>query len=383
MSLFDRGGAPQSSLAELAELTKAHPDLAAEDAPPADAGTATETAPAAAPPERPTEAAPPPSTAVPPGAQGDGNVPPGTPPDKPPEGQDKAQDAEPADPKHGRPVPAAALAEARQKAREAEAGRAADRQAFEQQLQQLQGQLQAITQMVRPQQPQQSQAPAQPEDPAPDPNEDPMAFMAWQGRENQRLQQRLGQVVGFIQQQAVTQNIERAYQSDTARFMQTQADFPAAYAHLFTTRVAELRAQGYQDQQIAQQVHAEEMHIVATALRNNRSPAQVAYELAKSRGYVAAVAKPPETPAAQAAPAAPPASPQPRNPDGTFAAAPPDPALQEARRRAAASIAEGGTPPPPGNRSLEDIAKLQGSEFDKAFDELNRANRRSTLFRSN
>ena len=158
------------------------------------------------------------------------------------------------------------------------------------------------------------------------------------------------------------QRVSSAYQSDARRFAQQAPDFPAAYQHLLSQRVAELQAQGYQEAAIADQLRREEFGIASAALQAGRSPAEQVYALAKARGYVPATQRP-----ADAAPAA-----------------APDPALQEARSKAAKGISDGGAAPKTGAKSLEEISRLSGAAFDSAFEKWEKENsRRSSLFRRN
>ena len=315
MSIFDEMNNPKtSSLAELAEAQKAEP---AEPAAP-------EAAPEPAPVETVAET-----------------------PQSEPVADAAPQETAPAPEERApRNVPAAALAEERDKRRQVE-----DR------LAQLQGQIEAMQRMVGPQgQPQAPQPPPQ-EDPPPNRDEDPLGYMAWQDRRVARLEQ-------HTQAFMVQQRVQSDYQSDAMHFAQTQPDFPAAYQHLVNGRAAELKAQGWDDNSIRQRLQQEEFGVAIGALRAGKSPAQQIYELSKARGYAPRAAEAPPAQAKAPAPAL-------------------DPALAEAKKRAATGIDEGGASPRAGSMSWDDIAKLTGAAFDSAFEKKAREEgRRSSLFRN-
>ena len=219
------------------------------------------------------------------------------------------------------------------------------RRALESRLEAFNGHLEALAQQQAAQRPQ-----PQPEGP-PDPNEDPIGALRYERQQREHLQR-------YLQTQALEQRVARDYVADAQRFAAQTPDFGQAYNHLFTGRVAELRAQGWSDDSIRQQVQREEFTIALGALRAGHSPAQQAYELAKARGYVPGATRPPSA-------------------SGTA-----DPTMAALKARAAASISEGGTPSR-ADLSLDDIGRLNGPAFDSAFERYTRAQgKRSSLFRN-
>jgi hypothetical protein len=190
----------------------------------------------------------------------------------------------------------------------------------------------------------------QPEGP-PDPDVDPIGALRYERQQREHLQR-------YLQGQALEQRVTHDYVADAQRFAAETPDFGQAYNHLFAGRIGELRAQGWSDDSIRQQVRHEEFTIALAALRAGRSPAQTAYELAKTRGYVPVATRPSS---------------------GSGAA---DPTMAALKARAAASISEGGTPSR-ADLSLDDIGRLNGPAFDTAFDRYTRAQgKRSSLFRN-
>ena len=88
------------------------------------------------------------------------------------------------------------------------------------------------------------------------------------------------------ERQNAQNDLARAYRSDAVRFAQATPDFPDAYTHLMNGRVAELQTFGITDQtQIMAQIAQEEQALIANAMRSGKSPAEMVYALAKTRGY--------------------------------------------------------------------------------------------------
>lgn len=312
MSIFDTPSVGQTSEAELASLAKDNPDLTNAQ-PPA---------------EQPEQADQPETETV-------------------AETQQAAEADQPeqqeGDGKPAKTVPLATLAEERKARREAE-----------ERVARLEGEFQAMQRMFQ-QQPQQGQpqpGQQQAQDQPPNRDEDPLGYMEWQAKRLERLE-------GQIQSQALIQRVQQDYFADAQRFTTQQGDFPDAYKFLLNGRAAELRAQGWQDAQIRGRLQQEEFQIALSALQQNRSPAQAAYDLAVARGYVKAAPK-----AQEAKPAA------------------PDPALQEARAKAAASISEGGSPPR-GEMTLDHIVNnLKGAAQEAALKKWESKNiKTSSIFR--
>jgi hypothetical protein len=77
-----------------------------------------------------------------------------------------------------------------------------------------------------------------------------------------------------------------AYRIDAARFEAKTPDFKEAYNHLLNSRASELRAIGYDDpMSLHQALTNDEMAIAQMALGNNKSAAEIIYNLAQQRGY--------------------------------------------------------------------------------------------------
>lgn len=171
-------------------------------------------------------------------------------------------------------------------------------------------------------------APAEPEadpDPRPDPEVNIFQFVAWQERQLEREREARTALEQSWREERDEGQMASSYRQDANRFAQSEPNFGKAYHFLLTLRQNTLKAAGWTDQtKIDQQIVKEERGLVRNALKENQSPAQRLFEMAKANGFVppAPVAKDlpavqqplvpgtplgemPKTPAAAAAAAAP------------------------------------------------------------------------------
>lgn len=156
-----------------------------------------------------------------------------------------------------------------------------------------------------------------------------------------RLEQEVGELRGRSQQQEQIAQFSASVNGQVETFRSQTPDYDAAYNHLKQVRILELRAMGFQDAAIPQQLAQDEFGIAAQALQSRLNPAQVIYQLAAARGY--------QKPAAQS--------------NGAGAAAPVDRLALQQRGQAAArtlSGAGGGAPP---KLSLQTLADMSEAEF--------------------
>jgi len=98
--------------------------------------------------------------------------------------------------------------------------------------------------------------------------------------------QTLTQQQQSAQQEQFKQQLISQYQNDAARFAQQQPDFNDAYQYMYNSRVNELQAYGYTQDQIASAMQNEELTLAYQAIQNEMSPAEVIYQVAQARGYV-------------------------------------------------------------------------------------------------
>lgn len=138
-------------------------------------------------------------------------------------------------------------------------------------------------------QPQQQQ---EPEERVPSFDEDPIAAMQAAAAKQQTLEQQLAQFQEQQRQQAEAQQIAQYTQYHEQEFLKTTPDYYDAVEHLKTGRVEELRMLGYNDQMVAQVIQDEARQIITAAAQSGKSPAEVAYTIAKQRGYMPKSAAP-------------------------------------------------------------------------------------------
>jgi hypothetical protein len=177
----------------------------------------------------------------------------------------------------------------------------------------LKTQLEILSQAL--QAPQQTAAPAAPADadPMPDPQQDIFGYVAWQQRELQRIRTQLEEKTRGVTERIESRDVAEHYRADANAFARETPDFGTAYMHLVKTVDAELQFRGITDAGQRQQMIAQmEKEEVAKARAAGKRPAEVIYNLAKFRGYSAAVqaAQNPTAATAQTASQPAPANPQ-------------------------------------------------------------------------
>lgn len=150
-----------------------------------------------------------------------------------------------------------------------------------------------------------TQKPAEkPDEPGPDASTDPLGAMMHRLESlNKQVADLQANLQGQQTQQTQAQQFQ-AFQQQvralTADFIKTAPDFQDAYVYVRNGRVADLRALGYNDQQINETLFREEATLADTSIRNARNPAETIYEMAKRHGYVPkAAAAAPATPDAK------------------------------------------------------------------------------------
>ena len=172
----------------------------------------------------------------------------------------------------------------------------------------------------------------------PDPIIDPEGFRKFQADQLQAQQERWQQHEQQQRQAALHQHV----QTLENQFMQQTPDYPQATQHLYQSRVAELTAYGYGQDQIQAILANDANAIVQNAMAQGKNPAQVLYEAAKLRGW------------SGAAPAAP---------------APAAPAQQiEAKRQAQANtgtLSTAGGPSNAGQYTVEMLANMSEADLAK------------------
>lgn len=118
------------------------------------------------------------------------------------------------------------------------------------------------------------------EKPAPEPTleQDPIAVVRQQGETIRQLQTR-------EQARDMESRFVAQINGAVEQFKQQTPDYNDAYSYARQHRAAELKAMGYADERIPQQILADEASIGYQALQAGRNPGEVIYSIAKARGY--------------------------------------------------------------------------------------------------
>lgn len=119
----------------------------------------------------------------------------------------------------------------------------------------------------------------------PDPDEDVFAAVKHDRNELAALKERIQQVDAQQQQARQIEYIATSVKAAEAEFEKSTPDYNDAVTHLRDGRMRELMLWGATEQQAMQTVQQEALQIAAQALRMRKSPAEMAYELARQRGY--------------------------------------------------------------------------------------------------
>jgi hypothetical protein len=179
---------------------------------------------------------------------------------------------------------------------------------------------------------------------------------AWLLKQREKDAERTANIEQQTSQRDAMSSLRQTYTSDVQAFRQANPDFMDAYQHLVKGRLAELDLQGVRDPLKRKAIiEAEETQIVAQALQNNQSPAQLIYGIAKARGYMGK----PATPAPAATPTSTPAP---------NAATEKIKALQTGQAAAQTLSNVGGQAAP--SLTYEALARMNQSDFDAAVDQM-------------
>jgi len=143
------------------------------------------------------------------------------------------------------------------------------------------GRLQAVLAMQQ----QRSEPPPPPE---PDEMTDPIGTIKTLRERLNRMEQANQQQNEYLQRQQWQKQLYDAANYDAARFRyQQQPDYDNAFNYWQQARAYELRNYGVDDQGIRRTLSQEQMAIAAAAFQQGRSPAEMLYRVAQSRGYQA------------------------------------------------------------------------------------------------
>ena len=141
------------------------------------------------------------------------------------------------------------------------------------------------------------------QDPRPDPEVNIFEYVKWQERQLDREREARTALEQSWRDERDESQMASSYRQDANRFAASEPNFGRAYHFLLTLRQNQLKAGGWTDQtKIDQQIVKEERGLVRNAMKENASPAQRLFEMAKAAGFVPPA---PEAPAAPAVPGIP------------------------------------------------------------------------------
>lgn len=125
------------------------------------------------------------------------------------------------------------------------------------------------------------------EDPI-DPEEDIFAAFKQVQRQNAELNKRMMERETNEKAKQAGDSVANAYRQDAVAFMGKTPDFKDAYVHLIEGMHKELEAMGVADEgERNRQIAAQEKAFVQQAMANKKSPSELLYHVAKTRGFVA------------------------------------------------------------------------------------------------
>jgi hypothetical protein len=192
----------------------------------------------------------------------------------------------------------------------------------------------------------------QPAQKQPDFNDDPIEALKYQQEE---LRKRTEATNDFLRQQALDSQRQQAqiefvnkYQQSAQAYTKENPDFKTAYGFLVENTKAELRAAGYNEDEVSRALIMREAEVVAKAYQDGVNPGERIYKLAQSRGY--------RTPVAETQ--------QPSNAEQK---------IEIAKKGVEMSKSLDGGNPPPSKMTYEKLASLDDDdEFLKEFKKMHR-----------
>ncbi len=135
--------------------------------------------------------------------------------------------------------------------------------------------------------PQPQQAQTAEDAPPPDPEVDIFAYVKWQAEQIKKLEGEHKTQAQQRENARLATEVQTYYRNDALAFVKETPDFADAYQYVAQSYANEMRARGLNDQQIQQQLMAEESAIAYQSMLRKTSPARTIYEMAKARGWSA------------------------------------------------------------------------------------------------
>lgn len=129
------------------------------------------------------------------------------------------------------------------------------------------------------------------EEPLPDPASDPVQYiMKWTEAHDKRYNELKSLLEGTSKKtdaQERTNALREAFVRDGEAFKKAAPDYETALDFLRNSRISELKAAGYSEQDITSSLSYDFTNITQKALTEGRSPSETFYSMAKARGYQA------------------------------------------------------------------------------------------------
>lgn len=142
------------------------------------------------------------------------------------------------------------------------------------------------------------------DDPEPDPDSEIFEHNKWLRRQLGKTNEALRQLNDGLTQQNQQTEVERAYVQDFHTYTAQQPAFPAAYNYMLVSRMTEIALNNFgkdiapgadgqaadkltpnEAARIKAMVESEEMELVSSAIRQNKSPAERIFKFAWARGF--------------------------------------------------------------------------------------------------
>jgi hypothetical protein len=227
------------------------------------------------------------------------------------------------------------------------------------------------------------------QDPEPDPEQDIFGWVQWSRRKTARLEQMVAEQQQSTARQSDEQRVASSYMEDARAFATKEPAFSQAYNFLMVGRTAELALYLFGKEvfdangnfidgsltreevgRIKAEISAEERELVQNALRNQRSPAQAVFNMAKARGF-----RPQAQTGGQQKPTASVSPPDNQRPQPSVKEE--IARLQEGTRNAASLSLGGGAPANP--LTPERLANMPQEEFEAIMDSLTPSQQRAAM----
>lgn len=147
---------------------------------------------------------------------------------------------------------------------------------------------------------QQQQKPQEHVEQVPDPEQDPVGYFMWEGKQRDKaikdVQQTQREHAEYMQAYQQMQALDNAFAVSAQAYRQQHSDFDAAHKFFLDSQRQKAQLLGFEPQQVDQMVGQTVLQTVMQAQRSGQDVADVFYQLAKMSGYQGPQTPTPETP---------------------------------------------------------------------------------------